>query len=110
MNIKVNKKKWNVVEITNFFDKFKGIKFILNPIQDVYRFQSHYANTYFLFQRVDIVMTDAKNKILYLYPNCKTEKFIFPKRKVRYVHFFPVNSCQSLEIGQSLNVIEDKKG
>ena len=64
MKLIINKKKLNIVEKNNFFEKLKGIKFVLEPIKDAYRFKSHYANTYFLFQRVDIIMTDENNKVL----------------------------------------------
>ena len=109
MKLIINKKKLNIVEKTNFFEKFKGIKFILEPIKDAYRFTSHYANTYFLFQRVDIIMTDENNKVLYIYPNCKTEKLIFPKINVKYVYFLPLETTKNLEINQILKISKPKE-
>lgn len=109
MKLIINKKKLNIVEKTNFFEKFKGIKFILEPIKAAYRFTSHYANTYFLFQRVDIIMTDENNKVLYIYSNCKTEKLIFPKFNVKYVYFLPLETTKDLEINQILKISKSKE-
>lgn len=109
MKIKINNKTIDVIEKNRFFDKFKGIKCVLEPIKEAYQFRSHYANTYFLFQLVDVVMTDENDKILYMYPNCKTEKFIFPKRKVKYTYFLPLGACDYLEINQKLDIQNKKK-
>lgn len=109
MKLIINKKKINIVEKNNFFEKLKGIKFILEPIKDAYRFTSHYANTYFLFQRVDIIMADENNKVLYIYPNCKTEKLIFPKFNVKYVYFLPLETTKDLEINQILKISKPKE-
>ncbi len=109
MKLIINKKKINIVEKNNFLEKLKGIKFILEPIKDAYRFKSHYANTYFLFQRVDIIMTDENNKVLYIYPNCKTEKLIFPKFNVKYVYFLPLETTKDLEINQILKISKPKE-
>ena len=109
MKLIINKKKINIVEKNNFFEKLKGIKFILEPIKDAYRFKSHYANTYFLFQGVDIIMTDENNKVLYIYPNCKTEKLIFPKFNVKYVYFLPLETTKDLEINQILKISKPKE-
>lgn len=109
MKLIINKKKLNIVEKNSFFEKLKGIKFVLEPIKDAYRFKSHYANTYFLFQRVDIIMTDENNKVLYIYPNCKTEKLIFPKFNVKYVYFLPLETTKDLEINQILKISKPKE-
>lgn len=109
MKLIINKKKINIVEKNNFLEKLKGIKFILEPIKNAYRFKSHYANTYFLFQRVDIIMTDENNKVLYIYPNCKTEKLIFPKFNVKYVYFLPLETTKDLEINQILKISKPKE-
>ena len=106
MKLIINKKKLNIIEMTKPLEKLKGIKFILEPINEAYRFTSHYANTYFLFQRVDVIMTNEENKVLYIYSNCKTEKFIFPKLKVKYVYFLPLGVSKYIEINQKLETKE----
>ena len=109
MKLIINSNKLDIIEKNDFLNKLKGIKFILEPIKDAYRFKSHYANTYFLFQRVDIIMTDKDDTILYMYPNCKTEKLIFPKMNVKYVYFLPLGIAKELEIKQKLKVNKPKE-
>lgn len=109
MKLIINGNKLDIIEKNDFLNKLKGIKFILEPIKDAYRFKSHYANTYFLFQRVDIIMTNEKNEILYIYKNCKTEKLIFPKINVKYVYFLPLGTTKDLEINQELKIINEKE-
>ena len=109
MKIKINRKNINIIEFNSLFQKFKGLKFYLKPINNIYRFKSHYANTYFLCQRVDIVMTDNLNNILYIYKNVKTEKLILFKRKVKYVYFLPIGYSNNLKLNTKLNIIEEKK-
>lgn len=104
MKLKVGNKKLEVNTLDTIFQKFRGLKFVLQPIQEGYRFKSKYANTYFLCQRVDIIMTNKENTILRLYENVKTEKIIFPKRKVTYTYFLPPHTCEHFQIGDTLSI------
>lgn len=106
MKIIINNKSLNVIEYNKIFEKFKGLKFYFEPIENAYRFNSRYANTYFLCQRIDLVMTDINNTIVYLYPNLKTEKIIFPKFKSRYIYFLPLDSCKYLKVGEKIEIKE----
>ena len=54
-------------------------------------------------------MTDENNKVLYIYPNCKTEKLIFPKINVKYVYFLPLETTKDLEIDQILKISKPKE-
>lgn len=104
MKLITNKNKIDIVIINGIINKFKGLKFILKPLKEGYRFRSKYANTYLLCQKVDIIMTDKTDTILYMYNNVKSEKIIFPKRKVYYTYFLPTGTNQSLKVGQKLNL------
>lgn len=104
MKLIINKNTINIFPLNGLINKFKGLKFVLKPIKDGYRFKSRYANTYLLCQRVDIIMTDKDNNILFIYNNVKSETFIFPKRKVYYTYFLPANTCKDLKTGEILNI------
>ena len=105
MKIKVNNKYLNVNLVKGFLNRFKSLKFVLEPIDEVYLFESKKRfNTYFFCQRVDIIMTDINNKILYMYPKIKTEKRIHYKRKAHNIYVFPLNSCQYFKIGDILDI------
>ena len=108
MKVKVGKKYLNVNLVYGFFDKLKSLKFVLETIEEVFLFPNCKAfNTYFFCQRVDIIMTDVNNKILYMYPKIKTEKRIHYKRKVHNTYIFPLDSCKEFKIGDTL-VIKEK--
>lgn len=104
MELKVNNRKLKINTIDTFFKKFRGLKFVLQPIKEGYRFKSKYANTYLLCQRVDIIMTDKNNIILHLYENVKTEKIILLKRKVTYTYFLPLHTSKHFKVGDTLHI------
>ena len=108
MELKVNNKKLEIHTLDTIFFFFLGLKFVLQPIKEGYRFKSKYANTYLLCQRVDIMMTDRNNTILHLYENVKTEKIILPKWKVTYTYFLPLHTSKHFQIGDTLNIKERK--
>lgn len=109
MELKINNKSIEIINISSVFDKFKGLKFVLEPIEEIYRFKSKYANTYFLCQKVDIIMTDKEQNILFIYKKVKSEKIILPKKKVYYTYFLPVGISDNFKIGDRLNIKDDSK-
>ncbi|MBR2245955.1 MAG: hypothetical protein IJ880_02820 [Bacilli bacterium] len=110
MYIKINRKKYKIVELTKFWDRFKGLKFNLEKLDHIIKFpHKKFVSTDFICQKIDIILTDKDEKILYIYDEFETEKYIFPKRKVYNVYFFPVGLTKHFEIGDTLNIEEDKK-
>lgn len=110
MKIKIGKKKININIILGFINRFKCLKFKFEPITEGYLYPKHKrCSTYYFCQKVDIIMTDKENTILYMYPNLKTEKRIHYKRKVYNTYILPLNSCEKLNIGDKLQIIENKK-
>lgn len=55
-------------------------------------------HTFFMFQSIDVVMTDINNKILYIYQNFKPWKIILPKKNVYYTYELPLGSTHNLNI------------
>lgn len=107
MHVVINKKKIPVKEYQGFFNKLKSFMFRLSPITEGIRFsRCRSLHTYFFFQNIDVIMTDKEHNIIRLYPNFKSEKIIFPKRKVYYVYELPVGSINNLEVGNKLKVID----
>lgn len=104
MELIIKNRKIKINKMEGLLSKFRGLKFVLNPIDEGYRFKSRYANTYLLCQKVDIIMTDKDNKILYIYEKVKTEKIIFPKPKVFYTYFLPLNTGHYFKKGDTLKL------
>ncbi len=107
MKLIVNKKKINIEKVDGFFNRFKLMRFKFETLDIGYLLTKRkYLNTYLYCQRVDVVMTDKDNKILYLYSNLKSEKRIFFKRKVYNTYILPLNTSKYLEIGKKLEIKE----
>lgn len=105
MYLKINKKKLEIVELSTFSQKLKGIKFLLEPIDYAIKFPNRkWITTVFLCQRVDIVMTDKDENIKRIYKNVKSEKYFFPKLKVSNIYFLPLKTAQDLKIGEKLKI------
>lgn len=108
MYVVIDKKKIKVKECTGFFHRLKGLMFKLEPIEEGLRFSKcRSIHTYFLFQNIDVIMTDKDNNIIKLYPNLTSERIILPKRKVYYTYELPLGSIQNLKVKDKLKVIED---
>ena len=108
MFLKVGKKKIRIKTLNTTLERLKSYRFQLSPITTgLYFPKKKGINTYFFCQRIDIFLTDEKNKILYLYPSCKSEKIIFHKRKVRQIYLFPVGVSKSYKVGDTLKIEEN---
>ena len=105
MKLVINNKKINIEKIDGFFNRFKLMKFRLEKLENGFLLSKRkYLNTYLYCQKVDVVMTDKDNKILYLYSNLKSEKIIFFKKKVFNTYILPLNTSKYLKIGNTLNI------
>ncbi len=105
MYIKLENKKVKIKTLTTFKDRFISYKFYLDEIKNGLCFpKKRWFHTYLYCQRVDVVMTDKDNKILYMYPNLKSEKIIHFKRKVYYTYVFPAKSTKQYKVGDTLKI------
>ncbi len=109
MYLQVKRKKIKIIELTKFWDRFKGLKFVLEPLDYGIKFpKKKFVTTNFLCQRIDIVLTDKEDNILYMYQNIKSEKYILPKRKVYNVYFLPKNTVKDLKLHTKLKIVTEK--
>ncbi len=110
MIVKLGKKQIKTDVVTKLRARIKSFRFQLQPITTGLCFPKKKSiNTYFFCQNVDIVITDKDQTILYLYPNIRSEKRIFWKRKAYYFYIFPAFSTQVLQVGKKLPIITSKK-
>lgn len=110
MYLQVKNKKIKIIELTGFWNRFKGLKFVLEPIDYGIKFsKKKFVTTNFLCQKIDIVLTDKEDNILYMYKKMNTEKYIFPKRKVYNVYFLPLNTVKNLKLNTKLKIIKTDK-
>lgn len=97
MKINVNKLDTDIVECNSFIKRITGFMFKRNKITSGLLFKKCNAiHTFFMFQPIDIIMTDKNNNILYTYPNFKPNRIILPKKDVYYTYELPIGSIKKL--------------
>ena len=102
MEIKINKKTYEVVEYNTFKLKFKSLKFYFEPLDFILKIPNKkIANTYFFVQRVDICFTDHKNRIIRLIENAGTEK-LFYERTATHLYYLPLGLAKEYRINDIL--------
>ena len=103
MYIKINNKNIEIIECNTFKERFKSLKFILEPITYGIKIPNkRLISTYFFCQKVDIMVTDHDNKIIKLYENMKSEKKIFLLKKYN-IYYLPLNTVKYLKLNDIIN-------
>ncbi len=103
MYIKVNNKNIDIIECTSFKERFKSLKFILDPITYGIKIPNkRLVSTYFFCQKVDILVTDKDNKIIYLSENTKSEKKKLLPKKYN-IYYLPLNTVKHLKLNDTIN-------
>lgn len=107
MYLKIKNKKYKIIELTKFWERFKGLKFQLNEIDYIVKFpHKRFVSTDFICQKIDIILTDKEEKILHIYKDYPSEKYILPKKKVYNVYFLPVGLSDNFEVNDTLKIIK----
>lgn len=110
MYIKVKNRKIKLEEANTFWERLKGLKFVLGPLEYGVRFPNKKSsNTNFLFEKIDVILTDKEEKILYLIENLGTEKKIRRKKDVYNTYFVPKETVKDLKIGEVLDLVIEKE-
>lgn len=107
MKLVTKNKKINIKICNNFFTRLKGFMFKKN-INNILCFpKCNSIHTFFMFKKIDVIMTNKENKVLYIYNNLKPFKIILPKKNVYYTYELP-NKTNSYKINEKL-IIEGEK-
>lgn len=105
MYLKINKVKIPIEIKTSFKDKLKSFRFRLAEIDEGLCFpKKRRINTYFYYQRVDLITTDKNNKILSIFENVPSERRYKGRKGTYFMYVFPVGVSNFYEIGDTLNV------
>ncbi len=91
-----------IKECNNFFDKLCGLMFKRNFDYGL-KFRCNGIHTFFMFEPIDVVLTDKDGYIVCVYYNLKPNHIILPKRNVYYTYEFPHGYLSDLEIGTLFN-------
>ena len=90
--------KIKIIECNSFLSRLKGFMFKRNIIDYGLLFKNcNSIHTFFMFQPIDIIMTNDKNDILYTLENVKPYKLILPKKGVKYIYELPLGSIKKIK-------------
>ena len=85
MYIKINDNKYALKYCNSFIDRLIGMMFKIKKNDLIYCFpKCNSIHTFFMFQNIDVIMTDKNNNILYIYQNLRPNRIVFPKKNVYY--------------------------
>lgn len=109
MYIKINGKQLKLEEKTTFKERFKSLKFNFNKLNHAIKFpKKKVLNTVFFVQKIDIVLTDKDEKIVYLEENVRSERYFIHKRKTYNIYLLPLGSVKHLAIGDTIKIYNKK--
>ncbi len=104
MKIILKNKTITVKYCNQFITRFLGLMFKKNKVDYCLCFpKCNSIHTFFMYQKIDVIMTDKNNKILYIYHNLKPYKIILPKIGVYYTYEF-TEEITNINIGDYLTI------
>ena len=106
MKLKINNDYIQIFNMNTFKKKLKGLMGKRHPIKNGYLFKSNGIHTFFMFQSIDVVLTNKQGQILFIKENLKPFRIILPKRHVYYTYEFPIDTAKHFKIGQILTLEE----
>ncbi len=100
MKVAINEKVINLELADTFWKKLKGFMGKTN-ISSCMRFKTNSIHTFFMKEKIDILMTDKNNTILYIFQNVPKNKVII-KKNVYYTYEFPANFLKKIKLKDKL--------
>lgn len=95
MFIIIGKKKYNLIDCTSFYSRFKGLMFTAS-FDHCMRFpKCNSIHTFFMMTDIDVLMTDKDDNVLYIFKSVKPWRVILPKKGVYNVYEFPAGSIKT---------------
>lgn len=104
MKIVLKDKEIQLYEAKSFFKKLKGFMFEKNISHALLFRKCNGIHTFFMFDEIDVILTDKNNTILYLYPYFKKNRILLPKKNVYNTYELPKGSTLGLEPGAKIKV------
>lgn len=96
--------KIKVYEAKTFKQRLFGLMFKRNINYCLLFKKCNSIHTFFMKEKIDVVMTDKNNKVLYIKKNMKKNRIILPKKGVYNTYEFPNNFIKDLEINETLKI------
>lgn len=107
MYLFVNKKKIEIIDCLSFSSRLMGFMFQKDKIITGKRFpKCNSIHTFFMKQKIDVIMTDKNNKIVKIFRNLKSNRIIFPQKNVYYTYELPLEVSTVYKVNDILEIKE----
>ena len=104
MHLNLNNSIINIKVCKNFKDRLIGLMFKKNIIKGYLFPNCNSIHTFFMKEKIDVLLLDKDYKILFIYINLSPWKIILPKKNVCNILELPNNSCKNLKINQKIKI------
>ena len=91
MKIVYKNKELNIKECKSFYDRFMGFMGKRNIDHGLLFNRCSSSHTFFMKEKIDVIMLDKDNNIKYIYKSLGKNKIILPKRNVYKTIELPIN-------------------
>lgn len=105
MRILIDNSTIFVIVCSKFWKRLKGMMFSKKQDHGYYFPNCNGIHTFFMFQAIDVILTDKNDVILYYYKNVKPWRIILPKKDVKNTYEFPTHFLKNPEIGDKIKRI-----
>lgn len=103
MYIGNNKYQIEIKETSTFFQKLKGFMGQKN-INYGLRFKTNGIHTFFMKEKIDVILTDKENTIKHLFKSLSKNKIILPKKNIYYTYELPENTINKLNLRKNITL------
>lgn len=91
MKLIYNDKEIDIIKCKTFFSRLMGFMFKTDIKHALLFNKCNSIHTFFMKEKIDVIMCDKNNIILYYYNNLDKNKIILPKKNVNKTIELPVN-------------------
>ena len=107
MIVDINNKKIEVKECNHFIERLLGLMLKKEITVGLCFPRCNCIHTFFMFNKIDVIMTDKDNNVLYIYNGLKPWRLLLPKKDVYYTYELPINSINNLKIADKIKKLEN---
>ncbi len=95
MYVLVGKKKYALEDCCSFNSRFMGLMFVKDFDYCLRFLNCRSIHTFFMKTKIDVIMTDKDNNVLFIFRNLSPWKVILPKKGVYTTYEFPAGSIKN---------------
>lgn len=103
--IEINGKGLDIINMNTFFKRLKGLMFKKDIINKAYMFEkTNGIHTFFMYQNIDVILTDKNYRIIYIKENLSKNKIILPQKGVYFTFELPLETAKYFRVGNKLDI------